>query len=290
MLGTRLARLIDAEPIVVSVVPWPDYLTSVADLERHLESELENALERLEAELGDVRATPYALAGRSPAQVLSETAEREGALAIVIGSAHRGPLGRTLLGTTGESLMQGASCAVAIAPRDHGPRRSEQLRKIAVAFDGSTESWVALDTAIALARLSGGRLTALAVADYPHYGYPSALAVLSSGELGDLEREEKERLLSLAANRMPSDVDGETRLLTGKPGRALAEASAEFDLMVAGSRGFGPLRRTLLGSTTSRLARSAACAVLVLPRGVGADPLALRELAGDRARAGRPGG
>ena len=46
--------------------------------------------------------------------------------------------------------------------------------------------------------------------------------------------------------------------------------------MIAGSRSWGPLKRTLLGSTTRKLIRSCACPVLVLPRGVGVDPLGVR--------------
>ena len=46
--------------------------------------------------------------------------------------------------------------------------------------------------------------------------------------------------------------------------------------MVTGSRAYGPLRRTVLGSTTRKLIRSSSCPVLVLPRGSGVDPLGLR--------------
>ena len=46
--------------------------------------------------------------------------------------------------------------------------------------------------------------------------------------------------------------------------------------MVAGSRSWGPLKRTMLGSTTRKLIRSCSCPVLVLPRGVGVDPLGVR--------------
>jgi nucleotide-binding universal stress UspA family protein len=58
----------------------------------------------------------------------------------------------------------------------------------------------------------------------------------------------------------------------------LAEVSSEFDLLITGSRAYGPLRRTLLGSTTRRVLQSAACPVLVLPRGVGVDPLGVDSL------------
>ncbi len=55
------------------------------------------------------------------------------------------------------------------------------------------------------------------------------------------------------------------------------EASGDFDLMLTGSRGYGALQRTALGSVSGDLVNSAACPVLVLPRGVGMDPLELGE-------------
>jgi nucleotide-binding universal stress UspA family protein len=60
-------------------------------------------------------------------------------------------------------------------------------------------------------------------------------------------------------------------VLVGDPARELAKASADFDLIVAGSRSHGPLRRALLGSATRRLLSDSACPVLVMPRG--AEPL-----------------
>ena len=40
----------------------------------------------------------------------------------------------------------------------------------------------------------------------------------------------------------------------------------EFDLLVCGSRGYGPMRRVLLGGVSRKLIRRAACPVVVVPR------------------------
>jgi nucleotide-binding universal stress UspA family protein len=72
--------------------------------------------------------------------------------------------------------------------------------------------------------------------------------------------------------------DFECRALHGPPGFALAAASASgVDLLVAGSRGYGPLHAVVAGSVSRHLAHHAACPVLVVPRG-----------ARDRLGAGRP--
>ena len=56
-------------------------------------------------------------------------------------------------------------------------------------------------------------------------------------------------------------------MLEGDAAGMLAEASEEFDLILVGSRGYGPLRHVLLGGTTRTLFDAASCPVLALPRG-----------------------
>ena len=53
----------------------------------------------------------------------------------------------------------------------------------------------------------------------------------------------------------------------GRPVDVLVEQTADLDLLMAGSRGYGPLGAVLLGSTTHDLARLAYCPILITPRG-----------------------
>ena len=171
--------------------------------------------------------------------------------------------------------MHGAPCAVAIAPRGYGDDGEPSLLHLGVAYDGSVESRSALQTAIALARRCHGELTVLTVADYPHYGYATAWSVLSAGEIVDAERRSKQAILDEGLAAIPSGVQAGGRLLTGAAGNQLSDASADFDLLVVGSRAYGSMRRTLLGSTTRKLIHSAGCPVLVMPRGTEADSLGM---------------
>jgi len=275
-LARLLAEVLAARPIVVTALPWPTYLMGINDLQRQLDREMEDQFAVVREQLSGLEPETRAIAGPSAAEALHELAEAEAAQVLVLGSCHHGPIGRTLAGSVGESLMHDAPCAIAIAPRGFAKREFERLQRIAVAFDGSPESWTALETAIGIAEVCRGKLTILAVADYPHYGYAESWSILSSGQLHDAEREEKQRLLELALGRVPAELEHEGRLLSGDAGRTLCAASGEFDLMISGSRAYGPLRRTVLGSTTRKLIRSASCPVLVLPRGAGVDPLGLR--------------
>jgi nucleotide-binding universal stress UspA family protein len=56
--------------------------------------------------------------------------------------------------------------------------------------------------------------------------------------------------------------------LSGAPAPAIVDAceQAGADLLVAGSRGYGPVTRVLLGSVSKELVHRAPCPVLVAPR------------------------
>ncbi len=76
------------------------------------------------------------------------------------------------------------------------------------------------------------------------------------------------RHLAETAAELPGDVPVEPVVVVGAPERMLAEESEHVDLIVVGSRGYGPHRAVLLGSVSGRLVREAACPVIVVPRGV----------------------
>jgi nucleotide-binding universal stress UspA family protein len=273
-LGGALARTLGARPVITTVLPWPDYLMNEEDLEHAVGAATTElfavATDRLQALEPETRA----IVNRSPAEALYELADRERAMLIVVGSTHRGALGRVVPGSIGVSLLHGAPCAVAIAPRDYAEDGEHRLLRVGVAFDGSPEAWAALETGIALAQRLRAALTMLAVAEPTPYA--ASLSVLTAGEYETYEQKAKRRALDSALGRVPEDMPVEERLLTGDAGALLASASADFDLLLLGSRGYGPLRRTLLGSVAARVIDRAECPVVVLPRGAGMDPLRMR--------------
>jgi nucleotide-binding universal stress UspA family protein len=56
------------------------------------------------------------------------------------------------------------------------------------------------------------------------------------------------------------------RAVYGLAGEELAAFSKDVDLLVVGSRSYGPVKRLVLGSTSDYLERHARCSLLVLPR------------------------
>lgn len=274
--GRLLAEVLAARPIILTALPWPNYMAPPADLQAQVDAEMRSRFLLIEEDLRDFEVETRAVAHRSPAEALHEIADAERAQMIVLGPCHRGPIGRTLAGSVGESLMHGAPCAIAVAPQGYADREQHRLLQVAVAFDGSPEAWSALEMAIGLAERCHGTLTVLTVADCLRYGTDFTWPALTAPDIEGAERIESERLLESALAHASDDLPREGRLLIGSAGSSLAEASNGFDLMITGSRAYGPALRTLLGSATRQLIRSSSCPVLVLPRGAAADPLGMQ--------------
>jgi nucleotide-binding universal stress UspA family protein len=215
-------------------------------------------------------------ASSSPARGLHDTAVAEQVDLIVVGSSHHGPLGRVLLGSVGERLLAGAPCAVAIAPRGHATREPRGIGVVAVAFDGSPEAQVALRTAHDLATRSGAALRALMIIE-PPASIPGQFVPLPGLEpLVTIERGEALQRQELAARTaLDSAVHGlgggaaiEQEVLFGSDPASsiLGAAGTDVDLLVLGSRAYGPVRRALVGSVSGTVVRHAPCPVLITPR------------------------
>lgn len=78
-----------------------------------------------------------------------------------------------------------------------------------------------------------------------------------------------ESVVQAALDSVPEDVEATGEVIAGGIDE-LGEQSG-VDLLVVGSRGYGPLRRVLLGSTAAELIHHADYPVIVFPRGAG-DP------------------
>lgn len=205
----------------------------------------------------------------SPARALHEVAERESAELVVVGSTHRGTHGRVLPGSTAERLLHGAPCAVAVAPLGYAEQAQPATSVVGVGFDGSPESVTALTSAAGLAASLDAVLRVLAIFNPPNPAHPIfAVTTHGYGELVDAARGELNRQLEQAVEALPAGVAAEREVVDGRPAPALLEASASLDLLVLGSRGYGPLRRVLLGGVSGAVVNAARCPVLVVPRGV----------------------
>ena len=210
---------------------------------------------------------PLNLTARSVAHGLQEAAEREPAAVVVLASSPGGDAGRTFPGATAQRLMHGAPCPVAVAPDGYASRDMSEIQVIGVAVDVDPESWEAVHHAIELARGFDAHVRVMTAVD--PVAEASALAV---PELVEDVREATiargEEFLRDVRAQMPGDVVVETELCEGPQGAAVVAACDEdVDLLVCGSRSYGPNHVVLLGTTTSYLVAHSSCPVLVMPRG-----------------------
>jgi nucleotide-binding universal stress UspA family protein len=263
----RKGTLLLASAYPVSVLPdEPIRMAELRDtFEQQAHVSLSEARERLSA---DAAVRVVAVPASSPARALTELAERESADLVVVGATHRGRLGRVVPGTTAERLLHGAPCAVAVAPRGYA---GGDVRHIGVAYDGSPEAEAALDTAEAIALECEAALTCYCVAE-PAGLTDSMIAAGTGAEWpSQVSKRHARQLLYAVTDHAPEGLKPDTRLLKGQPAEEIARAARDVvDLLVVGSRGYGPLRRVMLGSVSGALVRDAHCPILVLPRSAAA--------------------
>ena len=217
-------------------------------------------------ELPPAERTLQIVTDRSPAAGLQRIAERDAAALIVVGGSRRSRAGRVLPGGTAERLLAGDPCPVAIAPRDHARERDE-LTFVGCAFDGSAESRAALDWAAGVARSVRAQLRLLSVYEsLPAVTVPSAQDVSLITVNEKLREELGEQLAEAEESVRQGHMKVTGALLDGSPPREIAKASAHLDLLVLGSRGYGPFGAVVLGSVSNALVRTAHCPLVVVPR------------------------
>jgi nucleotide-binding universal stress UspA family protein len=285
--AVALAALIGAPLTVLSVEAGARVL---GQADEDLVADCTESLAALEAELSaaGVSAECRKLRSTSAARALHEAAEAEEAGLLVVGSGRRGPLGRAMPGSTAARLLRGAPCPVAVVPRAWTARG--EIATIGVGYTESDEAREALRGAYALARRAGATLRALTVV-LPEVLYARTephTAVRPPVDLKAVEAEARakaEASLRAAVAELGDDVTVEVGAVVGDPADVLIELSEHLDLLVCGSRGYGPLRAVMLGSVSRRVVARAHCPVVVLPRGV---KTALRDLVAERSGAAAP--
>jgi nucleotide-binding universal stress UspA family protein len=197
----------------------------------------------------------------------------------VIGSSRRGLLGRVLVGDDTRAALNGAPCAVTIAPAGYA-QHPVAMREIGVGYDASPESEHALGVARELAATHSTKLSA-----FQAVSIPASVAMAGAAPIYESIGESVQE----ARDRIEACGDVEPHAAYGQPAEELALYSASLDLLVIGSRSYGPVGRLVHGSTAQQLARSARCPLLVLTRAARAADAVHASLGGhEAAGAGAP--
>jgi nucleotide-binding universal stress UspA family protein len=225
------------------------------------EREASHKLLEAERAAADVKAELLSIVSMSPGRGLHEQAEEQNADLIVVGSTSHGAFGRATLGDDTRDALNGAPCAVAIASRGYAGRAGgagSQIANVGVAYNDSPESKAALALAQELAMPTSATVHALEVVSIPTYAYTGIMPPAIGETIEVMIQEANGRMEALA------DIDGHA--VYGLAGEELAAFGDQVDILLAGSRGYGPVKRLMLGSTSDYLQRHARCSLLVLPR------------------------
>jgi nucleotide-binding universal stress UspA family protein len=176
---------------------------------------------------------------------------------LAIGSTHRGPIGRVVLGSVGEVLVSGCPCPITVAPKGFAQHAPDSIARVVAGFDGSAESGEALAAADRIAQQTGAELQVVGVTHRPTLSRHDG-----NGAAGNKEalRSRLDEALAGIGGR------GEGTVVDGDPAERLSDAGNGADLLVLGARGYGPHHHVMVGSVSSKLMRSAPCPVLILPR------------------------
>ncbi|MDM7935733.1 MAG: universal stress protein [Methanothrix sp.] len=141
------------------------------------------------------------------------------------------------------------------------------FEKIMVATDGSEHGMRAAKVAVEMARLSGGSLTAVYVADTTRTSHlPDDMLLFSIREL--LLKEGKEAVGMVERLAEEAGVGFEGVVLEGNPGEEIigyAERSGA-GIIVLGAVGRTGLEKFLLGSVAEKVVRNSKVPVLTVPR------------------------
>jgi nucleotide-binding universal stress UspA family protein len=209
----------------------------------------ERALAHVDAQILTVMAP-------TPGHGLHVLAEQRDADLLVVGSCSRSAAGQAMLGNNTRAALNGAPCAVAIAARGYAERKP--IARVGVAYNRSRESEGALAMAHAIALSHRSSIHLLQVVPVME----RAGDVAACASLDD----DVQSLLQRAEDHMSSLPSAEGRAVYGLIGEELAEFGRKLDLLLVGSRGYGPIGRVMLGNTTNFLERRGGCSLLVLTR------------------------
>jgi nucleotide-binding universal stress UspA family protein len=240
-------------------------LTLSAEDEASVQRELHASLAAAAAPLRTIAdAVSFVVRPGPAANVLMDVAREVNADLLVVGNRGRGPARSTLLGSVSAHLVDHAPCPVLVA-------RGTKVERVLLAVDRPETASTA---AQALCRWGAFRDAPIDVLTVIPDASPAPTDFITAWAH---ERDAD-------AGRTPSAADLATRVAAqlsaegwrargvvraGDPASEIAAAAMEFgaDLIVTGSRGFGGLRRLVVGSVAHDVMLHARVSVLVLRGG-----------------------
>ncbi len=266
-LELAIVRQHGAPPYVLAETPPPD---AEADRERRigLDAYIEEMAVRARARVSAVSA--IVLEGEIAETLIARAAET-GTSMIVMTTHGRGGVSRLWLGSVAERIVREIAVPVLLRrPRDQEqPVEGFALRRLLVPLDESAVSESVVEPATALAVAYGAEIVLLRVVE------PLIVrARIVTAPAVEVDEED----LARQAERAERYLDGVILRLQGRrinvrqhlmahhqPARAILDAARETqaDAIAMATRGYGGLRRLVIGSVADKVLRGAECPLMV---------------------------
>ncbi|MFI5593939.1 universal stress protein [Amycolatopsis sp. NPDC051758] len=204
-----------------------------------------------------------ALADGHPAIALATVADETDAELVVVGASGSGAVERVLLGSTASELVRTTHRPAVVV---RGTAQRSNADRVVVGVDGTPTSRRAMGFALDFAARHGHRVGVV------HAWTESLLDPMLESFMPQQGGENGLRAIAefLVSSQLEDwraqypDVPVEHVGPEGRPAGALLEQAEDAAMLVVGSHGRGPLRRTLLGSVSHRVLQHAPCPVAVL--------------------------
>ncbi len=271
VLAAGIARATGAELMLIAIEP--DLPLIIPGLQRKRVREETEHLLRQTSELLAPQARCKVDTDMSIPRGLERMVRAHHRDLLVVGSHRHTPDGHVAIGRLTRQLLADLHCSLAIAARGISDGREDdaglELRRIGVGFDGGPESGAALAAAVTLAQGAGAELVVRGTIDdrVPALGWPNVWmgAILDSWQ--EMMQEEEDLLRAqIEAALAPLHAEATIEVTRGKPARSLCALTDDVDLLVIGSRRWGPVARLLLGGTGEALVHNSRCSLLIVPR------------------------
>ncbi|MFT3875822.1 MAG: universal stress protein [Propioniciclava sp.] len=276
-LGALLARSVDADLVIVCVIPSPWEERGVGIDRDHLDLLTERAKTSVD-ELtrvipDDLRWRVVVLESPSVSIGLLEAIEHFEASWLVLGSSTAGLLGRVALGGVTERLLHSAPVPVAVAPRGFTAGPDARLERVSVGFVAAPDESALVLNAAEMAASVGARLRLASFAARPPGPETSGIGLHAEDDVIDV--------WAAGLAEAAAGLQGEVAALAQAPaqedpviGRGPTWISAlesvpwsAGDVLVVGSSRTARVAHVFLGGTASKIARHSPVPVIVVPRG-----------------------
>ncbi|HEX5192032.1 MAG TPA: universal stress protein [Solirubrobacteraceae bacterium] len=269
VLMHRLASALGAEGMLIAIEHDITMLLPLADWDA-IRRDTKRMLGRIREDLAPDART---VAGRDTSIVrgLEHIVARDHRQLLVLGSSRRGPDQKVSIGRTARQLLHDLSCPLAIAPRGLASRPGWALRRIAVGFDGGTHAAAALKLGQQLTRGTDAELHVLGAIDdrFPTPNWATTWLEPFRDEWDNAVDEQLTTLARQIDDALEAGIDARPEVVRGIASAALTTLSERVDLVVIGSRRWGPAARLLLGGTGEALVRACRAPLLIVPAPAG---------------------